>query len=255
MTTNQKSGCSAIISNLFGGTPKPVVEQKEDVFPYRVRDDFLSPAELNFYHILRQAIGDSAVVCLKVSLGDLFYPKTGSRSNNQAYRNKIDRKHIDFLLCDPKSMRPLLGLELDDASHRRASRQERDRFVDQVFAAAGLPLFRQPVRPSYNVRSLSATLRERAGMDLPQTLQPTTPKTTSPAQATKPDAPLPTDDTAGKSGRPLSPPSSPATEAPLCPRCEQPMALRTVKKKGAHKGNKFWGCRDFPHCRGVRNYT
>ncbi len=253
MTTNQKSGCSAIISNLFGDS-KPVVEQKEEVFPYRVRDDFLSPAELNFYHILRQAIADSVIICFKVSLGDLFYPKTGSRSNNQAYRNKINRKHVDFLLCDPKSMRPVLGIELDDGSHRRASRQERDRFVDQVFAAAGLPLFRQPVRRSYNVRGLSATLRERAGIDLPQAVQPTPPKTASPAQTTKPDAPLPTDDTAGKSDSPLSPPSSSADEVPLCPRCKQPMVLRTAKKK-AHKGNKFWGCRDFPHCRGVRNHT
>ena len=38
--------------------------------------------------------------CVKVSLGDLFYPKTGRRTDNQAYRNKINRKHIDFLLCE-----------------------------------------------------------------------------------------------------------------------------------------------------------
>jgi hypothetical protein len=44
-------------------------------------------------------------------------------------------------------MRPLVGGELDDRSHERASRQERDGFVDEVFRVAGLPLMHPSVRP------------------------------------------------------------------------------------------------------------
>ncbi len=51
-------------------------------------------------------------------------------------------------------MRPLVGIELDDASHRRARRQRRDRFVDEVFAAAGLPL--QRFRPAIDGLSWGA---------------------------------------------------------------------------------------------------
>ena len=39
---------------------------------------------------------------------------------------------------------------------------------------------------------------------------------------------------------------------PLCPRCGSPMILR-VARKGGNKGKKFWGCPNFPTCRGIKN--
>ena len=37
---------------------------------------------------------------------------------------------------------------------------------------------------------------------------------------------------------------------PLCPICSQNMIKRTAKK-GKNAGNTFWGCSQFPNCRGV----
>ena len=37
---------------------------------------------------------------------------------------------------------------------------------------------------------------------------------------------------------------------PLCPICSQKMIKRTAKK-GKNAGNSFWGCSQFPNCRGV----
>ena len=164
MNASEKRGCLETVLQALGLGTKPA---KPESLPYRLTDKFLSPAELNFYRVLRTAVGDWAVICPKVSLNDLFYAKSGDRKTNVAYRNRIARKHVDFLLCDPQSMRPLLGIELDDASHRRADRQERDRFVERVFSAAGLPLHRVPVRASYNVAEVSATLRQGAGVNEP----------------------------------------------------------------------------------------
>ena len=256
MTTENRSGCAAWFASLFGITLKathpvePVIQTAPELLPYRLRDDFLSPAELNFYRILRQTIGDTAVICLKVSLGDLFYPKSGSRSDNRIYRNKINRKHIDFLLCDPQSMHPIIGIELDDASHQRTARQERDYFVGQVFDAAGIPLLRQPVRSTYNTRELAAQMADLAGLDLqPKSVsnvqvQTASTRTVSPQQHTK-----------SRQFEHTAPEITlPDGEVPACPKCGQPMALRTVKKAGPHYGNQFWGCPDFPHCRGVRKY-
>lgn len=39
--------------------------------------------------------------------------------------------------------------------------------------------------------------------------------------------------------------------APLCPECGQPM-LRKIQKKGLMQGRQFWGCSDYPKCRGIR---
>jgi len=98
-------------------------------YPYNLRDDFLSPAELNFYRVLQTAVSDWAIIFTKVSLGDLFFAQTGDRYQNQGYRNKIDRKHVDFLLCDPQTIKPILGIELDDKSHQKPDRQARDLYV------------------------------------------------------------------------------------------------------------------------------
>lgn len=102
--------------------------------------ELLSNAEFEFYRALRVAIGESVTICPKVSLGDLFYTKSGDYAQNLTARNHIERKHVDFLLCDPTTMRPLMGIELDDKSNQREDRKERDRLINGVFEAAGLPL-------------------------------------------------------------------------------------------------------------------
>ncbi len=42
-----------------------------------------------------------------------------------------------------------------------------------------------------------------------------------------------------------------AVMQPLCPSCSKPMVRRTAKKGGT-AGSTFWGCVDFPACRGTR---
>ena len=39
-------------------------------------------------------------------------------------------------------------------------------------------------------------------------------------------------------------------DEPLCPKCNGAMVKR-VSKKGKNIGNEFWGCKDFPKCRGA----
>ena len=38
------------------------------------------------------------------------------------------------------------------------------------------------------------------------------------------------------------------SDTPECPECNKPMTKRTATK-GDNKGNKFWGCSDFPKCK------
>ncbi|NLF10167.1 MAG: DUF2726 domain-containing protein [Anaerolineaceae bacterium] len=219
------------------GTADPEPQAAEpEVLPFHVRDDFLSPAECSFYHLLQRAAGDWAVVCPKVSLADLFFARTGDYGTNTSYRNRIARKHVDFLLCDPRSMKPLLGIELDDASHNRADRQERDGFVDRVFAAAGLPLHRQRMRRAYDLHALSARLRALAGREVQATAGTSSVPGGRALQGTAPPGPAPMAE----------------VRSPPCPKCGQPMVLRTSRRRGRHQGEQFWGCPSYPRCRGMR---
>lgn len=190
-------------------------------YPYLVRDDFLSPAELSFYLVLKSTVADRALIFTKVSLGDLFYAKSGDHSKNRSYTNKIDRKHVDFLLCDPKAVRPMFGIELDDKSHQRQDRQIRDEFVENVFRAAKLPLVRIPVKHSYSVTELRLLLEPYLG------------KIEVPAQS--------------------QPMIKDSNSTPRCPKCGGEMILR-IAKNGANEGGKFWGCSGFPKCRGILKF-
>jgi hypothetical protein len=203
-------------------------------FPYHLRDHFLSPAELSFFEALQKAVNHRAVLLTKVALGDIFWVKKDEASRHRIYTNKIDRKHVDFLLCDPVTMQPLAGVELDDKSHQRPDRQERDAFVDQVFKAAGLPLIHVPVKRSYVVAELAVQLAPFLGQ------VESTPVTTIPA-ASSIKAPEPS-------------PTPPTTNAaPQCPKCGAIMTLRTAKS-GANAGSRFWGCSNYPTCRSMLPY-
>lgn len=188
-------------------------------FPYNLRDDFLSAAELSYFKVLQVAVRNRALVLTKVGLRDLFYVKSNDRSEFRIYTNKIDRKHVDFLICDPITLRPLLGIELDDKSHQRKDRQERDAFVDTVFEAAGLQLIHVPVKRGYTLESVTAQLAPYLSSD------------NEPSTAAQEI-------------------SRTVNEPPNCPKCDSVMVLRTAKK-GANAGNQFWGCSNYPQCRGV----
>ena len=225
MTSSDRSGCLAAILGWLGLAPRVEEQSEEREFPYHVRDDFLSPAEVSFYHVLRGIVGDKAVVCPKVSLGDLFYAATGDYGTNRSWMNRIDRKHVDFVVCEAGTLAPQLGVELDDASHDSASRRERDAFVDGVFEAAGLPLARVTAQLQYNTDEVKATLG----------------RALSAGAAKSPEV---------QSGTAES--ASPAEGPPDCPKCGAEMVVRTVKRDGPRQGERFWGCPNFPKCRGTR---
>jgi len=190
-------------------------------FPYLLRDDFLSLAEQSFYLVLKNTISDRALICPKVGLGDLIYVKSNDPSKFRTYTNKIDRKHVDFLLCDPITVKPLLGIELDDKSHQKSDRKVRDEFVKMVFKAADLPLVRIKVQRSYSTKELNSILSPYLG-------------------DSKIEGKTHLADTENQSS------------TPLCPKCGNEMVLRTAKS-GTNKGNQFWGCPNYPRCRGIVN--
>jgi len=215
---SEPGGCLAAILSLFGirlrGPDASIFDPaaSSTELPYRLRDDFLSAAERSFYQVLTNVVGNRAVVCCKVNLADLFFvPRSPS---SQGYRNRIDRKHVDFLLCAPATMKPLCGIELDDSSHARADRQSRDEFVDHVFKASKFPLVRIPAKSSYAPRTLRTILEPHLSTET--------------------------------AANPQSQRES-VTEPPLCPKCGIPMVHRTAMK-GANAGKPFYGCSNYPKC-------
>jgi hypothetical protein len=160
---SKRSGCLGMLAGLFGARPRtgppPLPAQSLIRFPYRVRDAFLSPAEISFFHVLKSILGPEHYLISKVNLWDLFYVE--KPHVNQAAINRIDRKHVDFVICDAATMRPVLAIELDDASHGTAKARETDAFKDQVFKSAGLSLWRIPAAKGYQPQELRNEIHRR----------------------------------------------------------------------------------------------
>lgn len=132
-----------------------------EVFPYKVNRSLLLPSELVFYRALDAVAGKRARICPKVRLGDVFFVADFKENISQYFR--IAEKHVDFLLCEPQSMKPIIGIELDDEGHRQRDRKERDEFVKKVFQAAGLPLIHIPAQTKYDTAQLTKRLAPHLG--------------------------------------------------------------------------------------------
>jgi len=128
--------------------------------PYEKRRFLFSKAEKSFYLVLRQAVPQDHVVFAKVRLADVLDVRRGTEQR-QRYRNSINAKHLDFVICDQQWLEPRVAIELDDATHARADRQNRDSFPDRATAAAGLPLMRVPAQATYDLRVLRAEIESR----------------------------------------------------------------------------------------------
>jgi len=210
-----RPGCLLKLLGLLRGGAAGTGSSDEENLPYRASTSLLTPAEVSFYHVLRQALPDGLVLCPQVRLADVLFVTEMQR--NFAYFSRISQKHIDLVVCDAQTLKPLVAIELDDGSHQSRKRRDRDEFVNKACAAAGLPLLRFAVQHAYQ----PAELRERILAHLPQ---PT-------AQA-----------------EPTPPSPRPANEPPLCPKCGRPLVVRTARR-GSHAGSRFYGCPNYPSCR------
>jgi hypothetical protein len=99
----------------------------------------------------------------------------------------------------------------------------RDEFVQQLFAAAQLPLVRVPAQRGYHPQEVVAQLRPFL-----------TAVTGSPT-----DEPT------------LEPAESCTGIVPECPKCGAPMVVRRAGR-GERQGEQFYGCPNYPKCRETR---
>lgn len=190
------------------------VKPLDQRLPYRLRENFLSTPELALFRTLQGMVRRHYVVCPKVALNDIFY--IVRPNENVHYFNKIFRKHVDFLLCEPDTLKPAIGVELVKPVTRSETR-ETDQFMEDLFLSAGLPLVHVPSSERYSESDL-VELFQLAIVKV---------KETESLRAT---------------GEPDS--------VPMCPVCGKMMVLR-IHRNGPNSGKKYYGCMDSPRCSGA----
>lgn len=128
---------AAIIKSKTGRT-------ENEEWPYLLKKP-LSEVEQKFFLILREAFPEM-IVLAQVGLWGILDVKKGlTKSERTKYENQIARQRLDFVICS-QSFEVVAVIELDDASHERASNKTRDEKKDKALTAAGAKIIRFPVK-------------------------------------------------------------------------------------------------------------
>lgn len=144
----------------------PATPPRPSFLPYTRQRYLLSPAEQDFFTALRAAAPEGWHVFPQVRLANLVQVRQGIY-NWHIHFGKVAQKCVDFVLCEPSELSPRLVVELDDSSHQRRDRRERDAFVDTVLAQVGLPILHVRWQRSYRVAELAAQIRTAVGRTPP----------------------------------------------------------------------------------------
>lgn len=197
---------------------------------YLKQPALFTPAERSFLGVLDLAVGKDFRVFGKVRVGDVLAPKSGmNRGGRQTALNRVNLKHFDFLLCRPSDLAVLCAIELNDASHRKQNRQERDAFLAEACRGAALPLAQFEARRSYSPVEISARIAETMAGQVTERVEPVLSAAVREAGVV---------------------PIAENEIAPLCPRCSGTM-VRRIAQAGDNAGKEFWGCSNFPKCREI----
>ena len=182
--------------------------------PYRLREPFLVTTDLALFRVLNQMIGRRYLICPKVALNDIFY--IVRPNENVHFFNKFFRKHVDFLLCDPQSLAPAFGVEIVRPISKNEAR-ESDKFIEELFIGAGLPLVHVPSSETYDPSDIVSLFQ------------------------------LAVTKIGGTASLRVE---SASDSVPQCPVCGKMMVLR-IHRNGEKSGKKYYGCMDSPRCTGI----
>jgi len=189
-------------------------DTENDLLPYRLRERFLTTPEVALYRALRQMVGERYVIFGKVGLNDIFF--IVRPNENVHYFSKLFRKHVDFLLCHPQTLKPQIGVELVRPVPVGGTRTA-DQFMEDLFLTAGLPIVQIPSSDRYAIPEIVSLFQ---------------------AAVTK----------VKQVERRLADVSRDAI--PMCPICGKLMVLR-IRRSGAQSGQLYYGCIDSPTCGGT----
>jgi very-short-patch-repair endonuclease len=110
-------------------------------YEYRKKEYLLTQPERDCFNALLRTVGNEFHVFPQVHLDAILYYKIRGQSWFGAWRH-INEKSIDFILCDKEKISVVLAIELDDRSHERPDRRERDHEVERILKNAQVPLLR-----------------------------------------------------------------------------------------------------------------
>lgn len=125
---------------------------------YKLKEEFITENEFRLYKTLKKLAYDLQLnLFTQVALNRII--EVNNRRNQQQLKNRIDRKSIDFVLYDENMKKVVCCIELDDSSHERSDRRERDKFLDDKLRGI-VKLIHVKVQKYYDYEELKKQIEE-----------------------------------------------------------------------------------------------
>ena len=147
-----------IVTKRNNNIDKQKIDIKEDTINYnelyQKKIYLLTQDELKFYKLLKSITNRNNLnLFTQVSLYEII------KAKNIKDFNKIKSKTIDFVITDI-NCKIKVCIELDDKTHIKEQRQERDNFIEKLFKQLDIKLLRIPVQNYYNLKDLEDRIKE-----------------------------------------------------------------------------------------------
>lgn len=133
----------------------PASAAPDTPYLYALRNRLVSANEQGYYTAIQAALPPGYHVYPQINLAAVIERTDHARFCNELFRN------VDFLITDG-NFTPKIAVEINDRTHYRADRQERDKKVRRICKEAGLPLVTlwtsYGVQPDYIQKRLTKAL-------------------------------------------------------------------------------------------------
>jgi hypothetical protein len=110
-------------------------------YEYNKKNSIMTKAENTFYKKMQEITGERYYIVPQAHLSMFLNHKVGNQSRRGSFA-VINGKSVDFLLCEKETSRPILAVELDDHTHNRSDRVERDKLVEEILHNSDILLVR-----------------------------------------------------------------------------------------------------------------
>lgn len=114
---------------------------KNNIYSYAAKSSLMSKTENDFFIKLERVVSERYYVFPQVHLSAILDHRVKGQEWKYAFSH-INGKSVDYVLCSRSTLEPTYAIELDDYTHDKPDRRERDIEVGRIFEAANLPLVR-----------------------------------------------------------------------------------------------------------------
>lgn len=110
-----------------------------------IRKNFLTEKERDFFNFIQDEINHKNHLLAQVRVVDLIEPNKKYKERSREYMSlfrQVSQWHVDYIIINKTNFNVELAIELDDKTHLKENRIERDRILNKAMMQAGIKLKR-----------------------------------------------------------------------------------------------------------------